>query len=79
MVERDISVEEVRTVVNGGDVIEDYPGDTPFPGRLLLGWSGKRPIHVVAADDPHSDITVVITVYQPDPRLWDRDFRKRRL
>jgi hypothetical protein len=31
----------------------------------------------VAADDPDSDITVVITVYQPDPELWDHDFRER--
>jgi hypothetical protein len=35
-----------------------------------LGWSGERPIHAVAADDPESDITVVITAYQPAPQLW---------
>lgn len=78
MVERDISVEEVAAVVNDGETIEDYPTDTPFPSRLLLGWSGTRPIHVVAADDLESDITVVITVYQPDHELWELDFRTRR-
>lgn len=78
MAEPGISVEEVRTVVAGGDTIENYPTDTPYPSRLLLGWSGDRPIHVVAADDPGSDITVVITVYQPDLELWEPDFRKRR-
>jgi hypothetical protein len=60
MVERGIGVEEVQSVVNGGETIED-----------------ERPIHVVAADDPESDITVVITVYQPDPELWQSDFRTR--
>src|SRR5260370_23936516 len=29
--------------------IESYPGDFPYPSRLLLGWCGLRPIHVVAA------------------------------
>ena len=77
MVERGIGVEEVQSVVNGGQTIEDYPTDTPFPSRLLLGWAGERPIHVAAADDPESDITVVITVYQPDPELWQSDFRTR--
>ena len=77
MVERGIGVEEVQSVVNGGETIEDYPTDTPFPSRLLLGWAGERPIHVVATDDPESDITVVITVYKPDPELWQSDFRTR--
>ncbi len=77
MVERDISVEDVRSVLQRGEAIEVYPADAPFPSRLVLGWSGGRPLHVVAADDADSDITVVITVYQPDPTLWDRHFRKR--
>ena len=54
-----------------------YPTDAPYPSRLILGWSGQRPLHVVAADDLRSDITVVITVYQPAPQLWAPDFRKR--
>jgi hypothetical protein len=78
MVERGIGVEEVRAAVHGGNTIADYPADTPFPSRLLLGWSGDRPIHVVAADDAESDITVVITVYRPDPERWEPGFRKRR-
>lgn len=69
MVERAITVDEVRAVVDGGETIEDYPTDTPFPSRLLMGWSSERPIHVVAADDPQSDITVVITVYEPASEL----------
>lgn len=79
MVERAITVDEVRTVVASGETIEHYPTDTPFPSRLVMGWSAGRPIHVVAADDPQSDITVVITVYEPDLQLWEPDFRKRRL
>lgn len=78
MVERAITVDEVRTVVNQGETIEVYPTDAPFPSRLILGWPAGQPLHVVAADDPQSDITVVITVYRPAPDLWEPDFRNRR-
>lgn len=62
-----------------GETIEDYPADPPFPSRFVLGWVGERPLHVVAADDPASDITIVITVYQPAPALWEYGYRRRRL
>ncbi len=38
----------------------------------------EKAFYAVAADDPESDITVVITVYPPDPDMWTRDFRRRR-
>ena len=48
------------------------PNDTPYPSRLLLGWAGTRPIHVVAA---HSNREIIIiTVYEPDPVLWQPGF-----
>ncbi|NOT26197.1 MAG: DUF4258 domain-containing protein [Acidobacteria bacterium] len=36
--ERGISIDDVRHVVEGGNVVEDYPDDQPYPSRLLLGW-----------------------------------------
>jgi Domain of unknown function (DUF4258) len=77
MFKRGISIEDVRHVLLTGEVIEDYPGDFPYPSRLLLGWSGIRPIHVVAAYDIKGDETIVITAYEPDPSQWDIDFRRR--
>jgi hypothetical protein len=73
-----VGVADVRAVLETGDAIEEYPDDTPFPSRLVLGWRGGRPLHVVAADDPGTDQTVVITVYQPDPNRWEANFRTRR-
>ncbi len=49
MYQRGIGEDEVRHVIATGETVEDYPGDTPYPSRLVLGWSGKRPIHVVLA------------------------------
>jgi len=55
-----------------------YPDDTPYPSRLTLGWSGQRPIHVVAADVDDESATVIVTVYEPHARVWDADFKRRR-
>jgi hypothetical protein len=44
----------------------------------MLGWSGKRPIHVVAEDDPVSDETTVITAYEPDRTIWKAGFKERK-
>lgn len=57
---------------------EEYPDDTPYPSRLVLGWVGSRPLHVVAADYPEDENTIVITVYEPEPNQWEAGFRRRR-
>ena len=75
---RDISEADVRAVLTTGEAIEEYPDDTPFPSRLVLGWVGSRPLHVVAADDPEEEDTIVITVYEPEPNQWEVGFRRRR-
>ncbi|HEV7866769.1 MAG TPA: DUF4258 domain-containing protein [Chthoniobacteraceae bacterium] len=76
MAQRGIGVEEVRHVLDTGEVIEDYPTDFPYPSALMLGWIGERPLHVVAATTP--DTRIIITVYEPDPSRWEPDFKKRK-
>jgi hypothetical protein len=77
MFQRTIAVEEVRFVLENGKTIIDYPDDQPYPSRLVLGWQGTRPIHVVAADTEQGE-TIVITVYEPDPALWEPDFERKK-
>ena len=76
MAEREIREEDVARVVSEGKEIESYPEDKPYPSRLLLGWAEGRPIHVVTATAEHE--IIVVTVYEPDPGLWDRDFERRK-
>ena len=78
MFQRKISVADVRHVLETGEVIESYPEDAPYPSRLLLGWSGTRPLHVVVADNVETGESIVITVYEPDTASWGRDFRRRK-
>lgn len=79
MFERGIAEAEVRKVLSEGEEIATYPEEAPYPSRLLLGWRGAAlPLHVVAAYNAQDDEQIVITVYEPDPALWDDGFRRRR-
>jgi hypothetical protein len=78
MFERRTSTDDVKAVIGRGETIEDYPGDRPCPSRLVLGWRGARPLHVVVADKLSENELVVITAYDPDPSLWEADFRRRK-
>lgn len=75
---RQIDEADVREVVAGGETIEAYPEDIPYPSRLVLGWRGTRPLHIVVADNAEADETIVITAYEPDPDEWGPGFRRRR-
>ncbi len=77
MFQRSISTDDIRFVVSCGKNIINYPDDTPYPSRLMLGWCGERPIHIVAADTPESE-TIIITVYEPDPALWEPGFERKK-
>lgn len=55
MLEHRIRSEQVREVLERGEVIESYPDDTPLPSYLMLGTGAGRVLHVVAADDPAAD------------------------
>lgn len=78
MFERGISEAQVREVLEGGEEITAYPDDKPYPSRLLLGWRGERPLHVVAAYNGRDDEEIVITVYEPEAALWEDGFKRRR-
>ena len=78
MFERGIGDENVRKVLVEGEEIANYPDDKPYPSRLLLGWVGRRPLHVVTAYNADDDETIVVTVYEPDPALWEDGFKRRR-
>lgn len=78
MVQRRISVTDVEHVLASGDVIEDYPDDTPYPSRLMLAWCNSRPVHVVVTYNRQGGETIIITAYEPDRDRWDADFRRRR-
>jgi hypothetical protein len=75
--DRMITASEVRSVVEDGQVIEDYPEDQRGHSCLMLGYgTGNRPIHVVCS--PKDGYLAVITAYIPDMRQWEKDFKTRK-
>jgi len=75
--ERGILLREMREAFATGEVIEDYPDDKYGPSCLVLGFTAaRRPLHVQCSY-PSRPVVKIITLYEPDPRLWI-DFRERR-
>ncbi len=78
MFERGIGKDDVIQAIREGQVIEEYPDDTPHPCVLLWNRDATHPLHVVAARNDEFGECVVVTVYVPDLREWRPDFRIRR-
>lgn len=72
-------MKKVLSAINKtGEIIEDYSSEMPEPSRLILGFQGKHPFHVVTSENPMTNELAVITVYIPDPEKWNKDFTSRR-
>ena len=78
MFERKISLKKARQTLETGETIEDHSEELTSPSRLILGWEGKRPIHVVVSENADVNEAVVITVYSPEPGQWTKDFKRRK-
>lgn len=78
MFERHISAKKVREALESGETIEDYSAEMPEPSRLILGFQGKRPFHMVTSENQETNVTTIITVYLPDSNTWNKDFKSRR-
>lgn len=76
---REIAVAELEQAIsNRSEVIEDYPDDKYGPSCLILGFTNAgRPLHIQCSY-PTRQILKIITVYEPDPCLWNQ-YRGRNL
>ena len=75
-VERNISEREIREAGATAELIEDYPDDKYSASALLLGFTtGGRPLHFQVSF-AETDLTKIITIYDPDPNEWV-NYRRR--
>ena len=73
-----IEDEEVYQAVCSGEVIEEYPDDSPYPSVLIFGKTKKdRPLHILCAYNQKEDLVIIVTVYQPNQQLWI-EFKRRK-
>ena len=77
MFERNISAKKVSQAIQSGETIEDYSAEMSEPSRLILSFQGKRPFHMVTSENLEENTITIITVYNPDPNNWKKDFRTR--
>lgn len=74
---RHIRVHELREAIARGEIIEDYPYDKRGPSCLILGFTlADRPLHIQCSY-PSRPLVKIITLYEPDPKLWT-NFKFRR-
>jgi hypothetical protein len=74
--ERLITTSEIHSVVEHGEIIEDYPEDVRGHSCLILGYGEEnRAIHVVCS--PKDEYLAIITTYLPDADEWLDDFKVR--
>src|SRR5215210_3267462 len=74
--DRLITTYEIRSVIEWGEILEDYPEDVRGHSCLMLGYGeGGRAIHVVCS--PKDEYLAIITAYLPDEDEWSNDFRAR--
>lgn len=78
MFERGIGMQDLREALKSGENIETYSDSAAYPGRLILSWRGKRPLHVVIAENTSEDEIIIITSYRPNQMRWTGDFKRRR-
>jgi hypothetical protein len=72
-----ITTEEIQSVLEHGEVIEDYPDDARGHSCLIFGRGmNGRPVHVVCS--PKQDFLAVITAYLPRAEEWSGEFKIRR-
>lgn len=75
--QRNITYEEIKEVIQNGEIIEEYPSDYPYPSCLILGMTIEgRIIHVVVG--VAEDCLWLITAYEPDPEQWNSEYRMRK-
>ncbi len=76
----DLSVAEVESTLRESVVIEDYPQTHRYlPDCLVLMYGANRqPIHAVVALNGTQEYILIVTVYRPNPKEWESDWRTRK-
>lgn len=77
MQERDITREDVLSCIAGGEIIENYPDDYPFPSCLIFGHTVEgKVLHTVVGTDGNT--AYIITAYYPSMEKFQPDMKTRK-
>ena len=77
MQERDISINDVKSCLQTGEIIEYYPEDFPHPSCLIYGRTLENKIlHIVVGTD--NSTLFFITAYFPSTDKFEADLKTRK-
>lgn len=77
MLERDISINDVESCLQTGEIIEDYPNDFAHPSCLIWGYTKESKIlHIVIGSN--NDTIFFITAYYPSTDKFETDLKTRK-
>jgi len=65
-----------EALLQGFELVEDYPNDPRGHSCLILTWIKEKPVHIVCA--PHEEALIIVTVYIPSREDWEENFKARR-
>ncbi len=78
--ERGIKISDIERTLLNGEIIEQYPDSEPYPSCLILGWlASGDPLHVVCSRGEVEPALRIVTVYEPEDALWERDYKTRKV
>jgi hypothetical protein len=72
MRQRQIRLEDIKSTIENGQIIEQYPTDYPYPS-CLINWNN---IHVVCSVG--ESLLYIITAYRPSDEKWEAGGSKRK-
>ena len=76
--ERGVKRVDVLKCIENGEIIEQYPDDTPFPSCLISGTClSDKPLHIVVGLNEGVSCCI-ITAYRPDLDKWETDYKTRK-
>jgi len=78
MFKRSIRVDDVKQIIEIGELISEYPNDKPYPSFLLSGLVNGRALHLVVAKNMSDNICTIVTAYEPTLDIWENDFKTKR-
>ena len=71
------TLQDIQQTILNGEIISEYPDEKPYPELLFLGYPRQPddPCYVVVASN---DETIIVTVHNYDPEVYEADHRTRR-
>ena len=78
MENRFISRQRILSSIDRFEIIEDYPDDKYLPSCLVFSMHENVTFHILFALDVQYKNVRIVTVYRPDPGIWEKDLKRRK-